>query len=169
MNHWRKYLISLKSMRMSINPLIQSIRIFDSTSHSEGRILNTRGVTMQQSTQAHYHHHPLLHCHPIWVTNILSQVLIWLFILFYMTTPANCTCKFAKEGLSHSSKMAHICINLLQIDPAFLYILKASSSGGSTFFMDSTETIFMCLTFGCCITSHLITSHWCSACSHCMW
>ena len=66
---------------------------------------------------------------------------------------ADCSCRFAQEIVTFVQSGPYI--NLSPIDPAILYIRKAGYSSGSTFFTDSAETLFMCLTSGRCVTSHL--------------
>jgi hypothetical protein len=60
---------------------------------------------------------------------------------------------FAKEVITF------VCsgnfINLSQVLPSDLYLRDAGYKGGSQFITDVNGSLFMCLTSGCCVTSHL--------------
>ena len=71
-----------------------------------------------------------------------------LFILFVLIID-----RFAKQIITFAQSGNYI--NLSRIDPAILYISNAGSTSGN-FFTDSAGSLFLCLTSGCCVESHLV-------------
>ena len=71
-----------------------------------------------------------------------------LFILFVLIID-----RFAKQIITFAQSGNYI--NLSHIDPAILYISNAGSTSGN-FFTDSAGSLFLCLTSGCCVESHLV-------------
>lgn len=64
------------------------------------------------------------------------------------------TNRFAKQIIAFAQSGNYI--NLSRIDPGILYISNAGSTSGN-FFTDSSGSLFLCLTSGRCVESHLVS------------
>lgn len=62
--------------------------------------------------------------------------------------------RFAKEIITFVQSGNFI--NLSRIDPALLYLRNGGSNSGSNYFTDSIGSMFMCLTSGRCVESHVV-------------
>jgi hypothetical protein len=75
-------------------------------------------------------------------------------MLYYCYFDANLSSRFAKQIITFAQSSNFI--NLSRIDPAILYLRNGGSNSGTNYFTDSSGSMFLCLTSGRCVESHLV-------------